>query len=63
MSAGFMQNRSRVIAASTATSPDAKFLLQASKARHARRSCVADLLVSNGVTDADVHDFNNLGLV
>jgi hypothetical protein len=49
-----------VIAAFTTSSADAKLFLQASKAGHARCSSMADLLVSDGVTDTDVHNFNNL---
>ena len=46
--------------AGTAGGGDAERGLQAPKVFHTGLCGLADLLVSNGVADADVHNFNNL---
>ena len=56
----FPQNLRRYVLAGAATSGHAELALQAAKILYTGFRRLADLLVSNGVADADVHKFNHL---
>ena len=56
----FPQDLRRHFLAGSAASGHAKLALQAAKIPYTGVRRLADLLVSNGVADADVHKFNHL---